>query len=710
MRFNYLPKNAAMIGKKFLFLLFTIPYSFGYAQPTESEVREFARTKSEPEIVQENSRMMQDGFIYFADILADRLLQFNNQSSNYNYRKGFITLKLHTDYEKAMPYLIVASMDVDPNYDAYSHKEKSAPTDALYHLARCYHLNEEIDQAKTYYQKFLDLTKSKSELIPIAKLNLKQCDVAKQAMQNPVNVRLKNVGSTVNTQFPEYSSVVSLDGASLYFTSRRTWPNSESENYKDWGIDQYPEDVFVSYMDTDSSWSEPKMLEFCIPKRNEATMAVSMNERRVYLYEDSTGSGDIYFSDFYTGKFNDIQQFKEKGINTEYWETHAIVSPDGSKLFFVSDRPGGYGGRDIYVCTRNADSTWSKPQNLGAKVNTAFDEDAPFVSVDNKMLYFASNGDKSMGGFDILLCDLLTDGTWSEARNIGYPFNSTNDDAFYTTTVDGLRGYMTSVRKGGFGEKDIYEIQNDFLGVKNVAVFKGLIKTSDGSPLPEDFALTFRLSCDDCEDSDKNRTIFPRLKDGMFMTGLKPCKTYRIAYINATDNDIMHEETFATECKVEYQEIYRELILEIPSRKIIFPKDTVVNIDPVDVTTYKNIEFIHYFDYNQNKLTVSKGDLKQFVKEVESQLKEGRPRITINVYSSASHVPTKTYDTNEKLTQLRAENMKYDLSTHFESIPEFAGKVNVVIVSAIVDGPEYVKDYKDKKKYRPYQFVGLKTE
>jgi hypothetical protein len=654
--------------------------------------------------------MMQDGFIYFADILADRLLEINSQSSNYNYRKGFVTLKLHVNYEKAMPYLIIATNDLDPNYDAYSHKEKSAPTDALYHLARCYHLNEEIDLAIENYQKFLDLTKRESELIPVAKLNIKQCDVAKVAIQNPVNVRLKNIGAGVNTKFPEYSSVVSLDGSSLYFTSRRTWANNESENFKDFGIDQYPEDVYVSYMDKDSSWIEPRILDFCIPKKNEATMAVSTNERRIYLYQDSIGSGDIFFSDFYTGKFNDIQPLKEKGVNTEYWETHAIVSPDGTKLFFVSDRPGGFGGRDIYMCYRNEDSTWSKPQNLGTKVNTAFDEDAPFVSVDNRMLYFSSNGEKSMGGFDILLCDLLTDGTWSESRNIGYPFNSTNDDAFYTTTVDGLRGYMTSTRKGGYGENDIYEIQNDFLGVKNVAVFKGKIKTADGSLLPEDFALTFRLSCDDCTESDKNRTLFPRLKDGMFMTGLKPCKTYRISYINATDNNTMHEETFATECKTDYQEIYRELILDVPTRTIIIPKDTVIDIDPVDVTTYKNIEFIHYFDYNQNKLTISKGELKKFVKEIESQLKGGRERVTINVYSSASNVPTRTYDTNDKLTKLRAENMKYDLSTHFESNSDFVGKVNVVIVSAIVDGPEYVKDSKDKKKYRPYQFVGLKTE
>lgn len=699
-----------MCRKNLPLLLSLLISSITFSQMTESEVREYARTKSEPEVVQLNSTMMQDGFLYYADILADRLLTFNGENANYNYRKGFVNLKLTSDFISSIPYLEKACKDVDPNYDAYSHKEKSAPTDALYHLAACYHSNEEIDKAAEFYSKFLESTRKNSELIAVAKIKLIQCENAKRLMATPVNVRLKNLGSPVNTQFPEYSSVISLDGSSIYFTSRRPWSNNETENFKDLSINQYPEDVYLSLLNDDSTWTEPIKLDFCLPKRNEATMALSLNERRIYLYEDSTGNGDIFYTDFYTGKFNEIDQVEHKNINTEYWEPHAMVSPDGSRMFFSSDRPGGYGGRDIYMSVRKADSSWSKPVNLGPKVNTPNDEDGPFVSVDNTKLYFASNGNKSIGGFDILVCDLLADGTWSESQNIGYPFNSTNDDAFYTTTVDGLRGYMTSMRKDGRGEKDIYEIHNDFLGVKNAAMFKGLIKTSDGSPLPEDFALMFKLSCDDCEDNDQMRVLFPRLRDGMFMTGIQPCKTYKIAYYNATDNNVMHEETFQTECDKDYQEIYRELILDVPTRTIVLPKEPDIVYEPVDVTSYKNLEFIHYFDYNKNKLTVNRGELKDFVKEVEKQLKEGRPRITINVYSSASRVPTKTYETNEKLTQIRAENMKYDLSTYFESKPECAGKVNVVIVFAVVDGPEYEKDFKDKKKYKPYQFVGLKTE
>jgi tetratricopeptide (TPR) repeat protein len=693
-----------------LTLLPLITPVFLMAQMSDEEVLKLIETGSEQELISENSRMTQEGLLYHAEMVADKLLTYKPESSNYNYRKGFLVLEIRKDYLKAIPYLEKAILNTDQNYDAYGISEKSAPTDAFFHLATCYHLDENIDKAKEYYAKFIAVSTSKSELVPKAKLRLAQCDLAKEAMANPVNVYLKNVGNVVNNEYPDYAPVISLDGTSLYYTSRRPWENGSTEIFRDPAINQYPEDVYVSFMNLDSTWTPPIRLDFCLPKRNEATIAVSTDERRIYLYEDSTGAGDIYYTDFYASKFQDIQKISDKDVNTKFWETHCMVSHDKSRMFFSSDRPGGYGGRDIYMSRRKNDSTWSDPVNLGAKVNTAYDEDSPFVSVDNKMLYFSSNGDKSIGGFDIMVCDLLENGTWSESRNLGYPFNSCNDDIFYTTTVDGLRGYMTSFRKDGFGEKDIYEIHNDFLGVKNLAVFKGTIKTTDGTPLPEDFAINVKLTCDDCEDYEKNRTIFPRLRDGMFMTGLKPCKTYKIAYFNATDSSVMYEESFTTKCDLAYQEIIRELLLDAPNRKLVFPKDTAVEIPPVDVVSFKNLEFIHYFDYNKNKLFVDKGKLKDFVKEVEKQLKEGRPAITINVYSSASHVPTKTYETNEKLTNIRAENMKYDLQTFFDSKPEYKGKVNVVIVSAVVDGPEYVKDFKDQKKYKPYQFVGLKTE
>lgn len=700
-------KIAALIA--ILILLIPTSYVQGQTNPiTEDMVRKIAETAKEPELVMQNSTLMQEGYLYYSEILADRLLELNPQNPNYHYRKGFLMLEIRKDYEGAIPHFQLATQDVSQNFDMYSHRETSSPPDAFYHLATCYHLNEEIDKAVENYNKFKSVSRGKSELLPVTDLRLQQCVEAKRLMASPVNVILKNIGPEINTPQPEYSPVVSLDGSALYFTSRRAWANNETKEFRDMATNQYPEDIYVSYLDFDSTWTAPVRLEFCQPRRNEASISMSSDERRIYLYQDTTGNGDVFYTDFYHAKFQEIEPLDLKNVNTKNWETHCMMSQDKNRFFFVSDRPGGYGGRDIYVMERKKNGNWSRPKNLGAGINTPNDEDSPFIAVDNRTLYFSSNGAKSIGGFDIFKSEMNDDSTWVEGMNLGYPFNSTNDDIFYTTTVDGRRGYMTSYRKDGHGEKDIYEIYNDYLGLRDIAVLKGLIKTVDNKPIPEDFAINVKLVCVDC-DEDENRQVFPRLRDGVFMTGLKPCKTYRLEYMNLSDSVSMGNDSFTTLCDTNYQEIYRELLLDVDTRKIIIPEDTL-DLPVIVTNAFPDLEFMHYFAYNKNKLSTKKDKLKDFVKDVEAQLKDGRQEITINIYSSASEVPTKTYKSNENLSKIRAENMKYDLIAHFEEFSEFKGRVNVVIVTTIVQGPAYVQDAGNQEKYFPYQYVGLKTE
>lgn len=172
--------------KNLIYLFFSICFSFTtFAQLTEFEVRKIVRSSNEEELVRFSSEMLQENFLYFASIATDKLLTFNAESPNYNYRKGFIILNSKLDYVSAIPFFEKASTNVDPMYDAYSHTELSAPTDVYYHLARCYHLNEELDKAKAMFQQFIDASDKKSELLPNAELRLKQIEVAKQLMSNP---------------------------------------------------------------------------------------------------------------------------------------------------------------------------------------------------------------------------------------------------------------------------------------------------------------------------------------------------------------------------------------------------------------------------------------------------------------------------------------------------------------------------------------------
>lgn len=702
-----------------LSLLIALLPALSFTQYKTPDLEALIHNASEQELVMECSRMLQEGYFHNAGIVTDKLLTLKPESCNYNYRKGYILLGGKSDFVAAMPYLEKAVTDIDKNFDNFSEHEKSAPTDALFHLATCYHMDEQIDKAVIEYNKFLSISNPKSPLVRMARLQLQQCDVAKKAIGNPKDVKLINV-SAVNTAYPEYAPVISLDGSALYFTSRRPWEDGSSANYLDPRTNMNPEDIYVSYLDFDESWISPVRMEFCLTEQNEATMAVSADERRIYVYQDITGGGDIYYSDFSSNRFNKVKIYQTKDVNTKYWEPHCTVTPDGMNMYFVSDRPGGYGGRDIYRIVKSANGSWGAPVNLGPAINTAYDEDSPFIAIDNKTLYFSSNGPQSMGGFDVFVASKNNDDSWTTPINLGYPLNSCGDDLYYTTTVDGLKGYLTSFRKNGSGEKDIYEIENDYLGLKNISVLKGQIKTANNSPLPEDIAITIR--CTNC-DNEIERTALPRMRDGIFYNLLEPCKSYEVIFQYGADNTQFHRETLETSCDKSYEEIYRDILLDVTKMQVV-PKpvvvvdpvpvaDTIVKVTPIPetvITDFKNLEFKHTFNYNDNKISTRKGELKSFVKNVEKQLKAGRQSVTINIYSSASQVPTKTYETNEKLSQLRAENMKYDIITYFQEKTEFRDRVNVVIVSAIVDGPAYVQDGKEKSKYRPFQFVIVRTE
>lgn len=551
--------------KLFLLLLPVLTPLFICAQYTQEMVDKVLATNSEQQIMQANSEMMLDGYLYPALQTANKLLEFQPNSPNYNYRKGYIVLEMSGDYVTALPLLEKAVTNVKKNYDMFSTGEQAASIDAYYHLARAYHLDHQIDKAVEYYNKFLGASSSKSEYVFFSKLKIEQCAIAKKLLETPKKTRLEGVGTTINTDKPEYSPVVSLDGSALYFTSRRPWANGESQEGLDYRLNLYPEDIYVSYKDFDGTWTDPVRMEFCDPLQNEATLAVSSDERRIYVYEDTRGHGDIFYSDFSTNRFQQLEHLDVKGVNTDAWETHCTVTPDGQQMYFVSDRKGGFGGRDIYRIVKLPTGEWSEPVNLGPTINTAMDEESPFIAVDNKTLYFSSNGNKSMGGFDVFVSVRDENGTWSDPINLGYPLNSAGDDLFYTTTVDGGTGYLTSFRKGGKGEKDIYEVKNDYLNLDNIAVLKGRIKTVDDKPLPEGVYVTLR--CTNCGDSF-DRKIFPRMRDGVFLSSLEPCRQYEITFSTDTKKDF-YKDAFSTDCAKKYDEIYREAMLDVDNMEVV---------------------------------------------------------------------------------------------------------------------------------------------
>ncbi len=665
---------------------------------TEEEVRQIIAEASEKEIVELNTVMNINEEYYHALLTADKLLEFQPNNANYLFRKGYAIMKSSDDFTRSKPYLEKAVTKISKNYDLFSTKEKGAPVSALFHLGKLYHHSKKIDKALDYYNQYLDRSSESDEYHQKAQTAIQQCNVAKKQIDNPVDYEVENLGNGVNSKYPDYSPVISLDGSAIYFTSRRIRPDSSNAGIKEPGTNLYLEDIYVSYKDFNDNWIQPRLMEFCTPDHNEATMAVSIDERRIYAYKDVSGNGDIYYSDFEGSQFRDLKKLETKGVNTKAWEPHMTVAPDGTFKLFASDRKGGLGGRDIYRIDKLENGKWSKPVNVGAPINSEYDEDAPFIAIDNETIYFAHNGPKSMGGFDIFKTTLKEDGSWSVPENLGYPLNSTGDDIYYTTTVDGFTGYLTSFRPSGLGEKDIYEIKNKEHGVEDIAVLKGEIETSTGDPLPEDVAFT--VKCLNCEEPYEI-SLFPRISDGTFFASLYPCREYEVTFHYDNAQTEISKEIITTSCDKGYEEIYRHIVLDLSTMSPVDQKELLASYEPLKMK--------HFFGYNKNQLDPEKGALKIFLDSLQQQIDRGRSSVELTINSSASEVPTKTFENNEVLAQKRANELKQLLINYFEE-QELNNVVDVIVDDIQVAGPEYQEDWMDIEKYAPYQFASINLD
>jgi hypothetical protein len=327
--------------------------------------------------------------------------------------------------------------------------------DAHYLLGKAYHLNYEWDKAIEEYSRCLG---KKSEIngaeVATAQRRIKECNNGKELMKNPVKVNIDNLGTAINTKYKEYVPVISADESDLYFTSRR--PGSTGSEGAI-GEEDYFEDIYFSEM-KNGKWTQAKNLGAPVnTDRHDATVNLSVDGQRLFIYRDANEVDADISEVRLRGRTWSEPKKLNSNINTKFQETSAAFSPDEKLIYFVSNKPGGYGGKDIYVSRLTGLGDWGKAENLGPPVNTEMDEDAVFMHPDGKTLFFCSNGHKTMGGFDIFKT-VLENGKWSEPVNIGYPINTPDNDVSYVLSASGKHGYYASARDGSFGERDIFMI------------------------------------------------------------------------------------------------------------------------------------------------------------------------------------------------------------------------------------------------------------
>lgn len=284
--------------------------------------------------------------------------------------------------------------------------------------------------AEKSLQTYLDKENPSNRTVDRAKKYLRDATFSKTAIQTPVAFNPQRLGPAINTTASEYLPSISVDGQTLIFTRFQ----NRDENF-----------YYATRADT--GWQAAKPLQSLNTSMNEASQTVSA-DGRLFIFtacnrEDGLGSCDLFFTEqLPSGQWTRPANIGAP-VNSPAWESLASLSADGRTMYFSSDRPGGYGGRDIWFATRREDGGWNTPVNAGPAINTGEWEQAPFLHPDGQSLYFMSNGLPGFGDFDLFIAR-KKDGKWQEPRNLGYPINTQGNEGSIFIDFEGKKGYFST--------------------------------------------------------------------------------------------------------------------------------------------------------------------------------------------------------------------------------------------------------------------------
>ncbi|MES2558940.1 MAG: OmpA family protein [Bacteroidota bacterium] len=369
-----------------------------------------------------------------------------------DYKRAFDILKRATDEDPGFidAWMLVADIreQNDQYKDAFAIYRKVIGINPgfqlpYYKLAKTALDFGEYDTATVYINQYIELNGNQIDKKKVANLKL-TAEFGANAIKHPVPFAPINI-RTVNTTDNEYFPGTSADDRMLIYTRL---------------VGGQQEDFYVSMKQSDGSWGKPYNMGVPInTEENEGTITLSPDGQYVFFTgcnrQDGQGSCDIYFSAL------DGDQWKAPKnlgfpINTRAWESQPSLSFDGKTIYFTSDRPGGFGGMDIWF-SNYSKGKWSAPQNIGPEINTSENEQCPMIAKDDQTLYFNTDGRVGMGGVDLFITRKNPDGRWGKAENLGYPINTHEDEICMVLTANGENAFYVSRRPGGVGELDLYE-------------------------------------------------------------------------------------------------------------------------------------------------------------------------------------------------------------------------------------------------------------
>lgn len=381
--------------------------------------------------------------------------------------------------------------DLKNAFDYFNEAKKNgaAVNETYLYLGLIYQRQSEFDKALNEFDNFKSKVKSKKELEESdVDVYISQCRNVIEMKKNPVPVKIINMGQDINSQYDDATPCITADGKMLIFNTRR--PEDTNSPLDVEGDGKYFQDIYISYFDTvQKKWLPAQPVPGNVnTDAHDAATSISPDGKIIFIYKNDTrenqsSGGDIFISKIMKNKWKTPEPIGPP-INSTYWEGGACLSPDGKTLYFTSERKGGFGHSDIWMSKKINNKEWSKPVNLGNKINTPYDEVGIFMSPDGKTLFFCSNGPNSMGSYDIFKT-VYENGEWSTPINLGYPINTEFSDGPISIDATGNIAYIASDRPGGLGERDIYMVdlsQYSILGNNNnktnneLSIIKGTVR------------------------------------------------------------------------------------------------------------------------------------------------------------------------------------------------------------------------------------------
>lgn len=396
------------------------------------------------------------------------------------------TTFVKANYEAGHLHLLTIGKDLAVKYFLRVYRQDPDYNFAImFWIGKSYQFGLEFDKAIDFFNLYKEKLQKKAsyqgkDRVDMATVDrsIFECQNGKDFVANPGNFAITNIGREINSEYEDYAPVLNEREDEIVFTTRRREDNLNENVYDD---NKPYEDIFTAKK-TDGKWGYAKNIGPIVnTPYHDSDLALSSDATTLFIYKDD-GGGDIYSCQRQPdGSWGEPVPLPGI-INSSFEEKSISITKDQKSLYFTSNRPGGYGGTDIYKAAKDSKGEWSNVKNLGPAINTDLDEDGPFIDPEGKTLYFSSKAHRGMGGHDIFKTTYdETKNEWSDPVNLGYPINTPDDDVYFITSPDGKRAYYSSVKDDGIGYTDIYVITIPE-GLKNT---NPVVKTPVKTPVVE---------------------------------------------------------------------------------------------------------------------------------------------------------------------------------------------------------------------------------